>query len=102
MRGDNQIVCVLTKSGKPRKVNRVRADEIVSQGGQFISRTRYKALTSGFKVPEKLFKKGDRAVKDFITGQRLKVEQKSRKTEKSESEEKPKKRRKPRKPQNES
>lgn len=91
MRSNNNLVCVLTKNGKARKVPRLRAEEIVEAGGKFISRTRFKALTSGIKVPEKLFKQGDRAVKDYIEEKLKQSRRQSQKSEGDDTQDAPKK-----------
>ena len=84
MRGDNLMICVLTKDNKPRRIQRKDAEKIVEDGGRFISKTRFLALKSGFKVPENLFKKGDRFVKDLIR-ERKNADRKQRKKEEGES-----------------
>ena len=80
MKGDNQNICILTKDGKSKRIKRSEAEKLVNTGkAKFISKTKFKILDSGIKIPNKILNEGDAAIKDFLKKSLSKREQENRK-----------------------
>lgn len=86
----SKLVCVQLRNESVEKLPWDDANFLVTTGkASFISRTEFKALSSGVKVPTALFEQGDRAVKDFVAA-KLAPKKKEAKVEKIETPEEPK------------